>query len=110
MPRTAEHIVACHQHARARVAAGQPVWEHTINLAGVFHNEDLTFEERRDRIVDVIRASTWYKNRVEGTNVFDVLYELVDELADTTTGDEFNVVWDAVYDEADYDRVWIKTV
>ena len=33
--------------------------------------------------------------------------ELVDELADTTEEDDLNIVLDAIYDEADYDRVWI---
>lgn len=114
MPRTVEHIVACHQHARARVADGLPVWAHTINLAGVFHDETLTFEERRDRIVMIIRAHLWL-NVVPDTRIMGSLFhlwdlqELVDELAETTEPDGFNVVWDDLCDEADYDRVWIKT-
>jgi len=33
----------------------------------------------------------------------------VDELADAETGDDFDAPWDALYDEADLDRVWIAT-
>lgn len=109
MPRTAEHIVAIHQHARARVAAGLPVWAHTINLKGVFHNETLTFKQRRDQIVGILRASDWLTDTTGSLFHLWDLNELVDDLAATTTLDEFDVVWDAIYDEADDDRVWIKT-
>lgn len=32
MPRTAEHIVACHKHATALRNAARPIWAHRIDL------------------------------------------------------------------------------
>ena len=31
------------------------------------------------------------------------------ELAEAENADRFDGVWEAIYDEADYDRVWIDT-
>lgn len=62
-----------------------------------------TFEERRDATVAALRASGWIDEN--GTLDFALL---VDELAETDTEHYFNLVWNAIYDEADYDRVWIK--
>lgn len=47
MPRTAEHIVACHQHATALRRAGKPIWSYKINLHGILDsaNEDHTPEQ-----------------------------------------------------------------
>ena len=103
MPRTVDHIVETHRIARERRANRQPIWKHTVNLADVFHNDELTFERSRDRIVGILRGHRWAKDN-------HLLVDLLEELADTTTVDEFNEVWDVIYDEADYDRVWIRTI
>lgn len=105
MPDTAEHRAEMHQLATERRTAGKPVWDRKIRLADVFHNEDMTFEQRRDAIVARLRGSNWLKGRDEG----DTLVMLVEELADARDADEFDGPWDAIYDEADYDRVWIET-
>ncbi len=78
-------------------------WLLTINLRDVFRNEDMTFEERRDAIVARIRASGWI------TEDDWSLDNLVEELGDVETTDEFDAVWDEIYNEADADRVWIAT-
>lgn len=98
MPRTIEHIVEMHRLAQDRKANGRPIWDRKINLTGVFHNNDLTFEQRRDAIVRILRASAWMKERAE-----------VDNLAYAEDTEEFDGWWDELYDEADYDRVWIAT-
>ena len=103
MPRTIEHIVETHQIAAARRAAGQDIWDRRIRLSDIFHNTEMSFEERRDAIVLRIRNSRWADEN-------ETVAELLGELADTETEDEFNGPWDAIYDEADYDRVWIATV
>ncbi len=103
MPRDIEHIVDTHRIAQQRRDAGLPIWDRRINLAGVFRNENLTFEERRDAIVRKIRASGWV------TDESWSLDNLVEELGDTENVDEFDAVWDAIYDQADIDRVWIET-
>ena len=105
MPDTVEHRVKMHRLSRARHAAGLPVWDRRINFADVFHNDAMTFTERRDTIVRRLRASRW----LEGRDELDELVRLVDELADTQDGDEFDGPWDGIYDHADYDRVWINT-
>lgn len=78
-------------------------WLLTVNLADVFRNEELTFEERRDAIVQRIRASGWI------TEDDYSLDNLVEELGDAEDTDEFDAVWDVLYDHADADRVWIAT-
>lgn len=80
-------------------------WKYTINLKDVFHNDELTFIESRDAIVKRLRQSAWFKGKDE----FDDLPQLVEELADTASEVEFDEVWDAIYNEADADKVWITT-
>jgi hypothetical protein len=105
MPRTAEHLADVHTYVRQRLAIGLPVWDRYLNLAAVFHNDDATFEQRRDAIVRAIRASGW----LDGRDEFDELVEVVDHLAHADTPEEFNGWWDELYDIADYDRVSITT-
>lgn len=38
MPRTIDHIVACHQHATLLRDAGRPIWANSINLHGILAN------------------------------------------------------------------------
>ena len=102
MSRAAEHAVAMHQLATERRANRRPIWDSQINLGDLFHNDDLTFEQRRDGIVARVRATRWARDSYTVT-------ELLDELGDTTDVDEFDEVWNLIYDEADYDRVWIAT-
>jgi hypothetical protein len=91
--------------ARKRMAGGQPVWDHKINLSGVFHNPDMTFDERRDAVVRILRASTWIKHLDE----FDNAVDAVDGLAHAEDAEEFDGWFDELYDYADADRVWITT-
>lgn len=107
MPRTVDHIVEMHRLATERRRAGQPVWDRRINLADIWRNPDLTFEERRDRIVAQLRKSPWLTGR--DTSGFDELGDIVDNLAAAETVGEFDGWWDELYDRADYDRVWIAT-
>jgi hypothetical protein len=100
MARTIDSILAASRAAAERREQGRPIWVMTISLRGVFGNENMTFEQRRDEIVRRIRRSSW-------DNV--LVSDLLDEWADATTAEEFDEVWDAIYDEADADRVWIAT-
>lgn len=82
-------------------------WKETVRLADVFHNEEMDFPERRDAIVARIKHTKWYQLAArEDAELFYV----IDELADTEGADEFDCVWNYVYDIADGDRVWIATV
>lgn len=105
MPRTVEHRVEMARIARERTAAGKPVWDRKIRLGGVFRDETLTFEELRDTVVRALRTSSWFKRHDE----YDDLPQYTEELADTEDRAAFNDVLDAIYDLADYDRVWIET-
>ncbi len=105
MSRTADHLVEVHEVARARVAAGLPVWDRRLDVAGVFHTDALTFEQRRDAVARAVRASGW----LDGRDMFDALVLAVEGLEQAEDADEFDGWWDEVYDHADYDRVWIVT-
>jgi len=105
MPRTAEHLVDCHRAAATLRSQGRPIWAHTIDFSSVFHNDDLTFTEKRDQIVAILRRSAWFTAEDEWSE----LHEIVENIADSEDADEFDNWWDELYDRADYDRVWIKT-
>ena len=105
MPDTAEHRADMYQLAKERRKAGEPSWAHKINLRGVFHNDELTFEQKRDTTVRRIRATTWFKDYGE----YDELPQLVEELSETESVHDFDVVFDCIYDIADADHVWIAT-
>lgn len=80
-------------------------WRYTINLKDVFHNDQLTFEQSRDAVVKRLRSTAWFKGKDE----FDDLPQAVIELSETTNENDFDEVWDAIYDEADADKIWIVT-
>lgn len=107
MARTIDHLVHTHHIARQRVAEGKPVWAHHLDVSDVFHNERLTFEERRDAIVKRLKASPWYTRADKAE--FDGVYDTVHELAHAEDQTEFNGWWDELYDLADVDRVNIRT-
>lgn len=104
MPATPDHKVTVHRLTRERLNAGQPVWARRIDVSSAF-DTDRPFTEWRDGVVQLLRTSRWVKNAEE----YSDLIEAVEELADTADLDEFNQVWDAIYDLADYHRVWIVT-
>jgi len=80
-------------------------WQQEIDLSDIFHNDTLSFEARRDNIAKRIRLSQWFKSKDD----FDDLPPIVEELEETPDSDAFDEVWNAVYDEADADKVWIRT-
>lgn len=83
-------------------------WAERIELKDIFHNEDLTFEQRRDAIVKRLQESSWYKMSCDD---HPDMQELIDnDLAMAEDTDEFDVAWDILYDYADTDRVWINTL
>lgn len=84
-------------------------WVLTVDVTDVFHDEEKPYEERRDAIVGRLRESAWLDLRDPEGFERENLENLFDELSETADVDEFDSVWDAIYDEADYDRVWIAT-
>jgi hypothetical protein len=105
MPRTVDHIVDMHQLAQGRRKAGLPIWAETIDISD-FWNDDIPEMVKRDRIVERIKASRWYRDRDSAG--FDERGEAVENLAEADDEDEFNGWFDQLYDYWDYDRVWVK--
>ena len=105
MPRTIESILDAHHAATERRNSGRPVWSMTLNLRGIFHNEQMTLEQRRDGIVAAVRASRWLHIAQDPEG----LEEVLDELSGVDESGWFDAVWDQLYDHANIDRVWIET-
>lgn len=85
------------------MAASTVTWAHTLNLADVFHNDNLTFRERRDAIAHRVQRAPWF-------DYSDMdLMDIVDFLADATDAAEFDEAWAMFYDWADSARIWVVT-
>ena len=118
MPSTADHRVRCHQIATGLRRQGKPTWTATLRLGDLFHNEDLTFEAKRDGIVartrrlpQVTQAQDVIDNHPESDDYYNAedLINILEELADTKDVPEFDGVFSAFYDWADIARVWVET-
>ena len=81
----------------------RPVWTYTIRLADAWRNEQMSFTERRDAIVDRLRASTWFRESSNGPE----LRHLAGELTAAEDAAAFDLAWKEIYGFADYDRAWI---
>lgn len=83
--------------------AATATWTHTLNLADVFHNGELTFRERRDAIAHRIQRAKWF-------DYGDMdLMDVIKFLADATDVEEFDEAWAMFYDWADSARIWVVT-
>jgi len=105
MPATPEHKGDIAVLVRQLDALGKPRWSEKVNVADVFHDDDLGLAEKRDAIAARIKATRWYRSQDE----FSPLHEAVLGLSDAEDEDEFNGWCDEIYDLADWDRVWIGT-
>lgn len=79
------------------------IWKHTLKLRDVFHDETLTYEERRDEIIKRIKRSTFWDPESW------TLADIVNELSECDSEWEFNDEWDRFYDHADEKRIWVET-
>lgn len=80
-------------------------WRCKLRIADLWTNDDLSFTEKRDGIVARIRRLPMYDP--EGGDQ-EELWWIIDELCDAGNADEFDSVWDAFYDWADTERVWVE--
>ena len=80
-------------------------WALTIPLSDLWRNEGISFEERRNQVVDRIRKSRWVKL----TAYPDTLHGHLNDLKASEDVAEFDDWWDEIYDLADSDRVWLDT-
>lgn len=89
-----------------------PTWLHKLELSDVFHDDDKSFEDKRDAIVERITSSSWYQDRMESSIILkekDVLLGIVEDLIFASDYDEFDDVWNDFYDWCDAKRVWVET-
>jgi hypothetical protein len=104
MPNTPEHRAEVSALVRSRKEAGLPVWRYQVNIGDIWqHAETIDSSELGRRLAQRIRSSAWFQAEGDG-----ILGDFVDELADVDDTDHFNAVWDAIYDEASFDRAWIN--
>lgn len=83
-------------------------WKHRLRLEDTFHNDDLTLEAKTEAIVTRIKASNWYGP----ANLDGELGLILEELTDAAEADDvtwWDSVWNAFYDVADAERVWVTT-
>lgn len=80
-----------------------PRWDHTLDIKDIFHNPEMSFEEKRDEIVSRIKASGFY-----AWDDYD-LNDIVWCLQHATDAAEWDEDWDHFYDWTDENRVWVIT-
>jgi hypothetical protein len=85
-----------------------PVWTLTIKLGDLvtpYKNGELHLTELAIKVVERIKASTW-RSFTADPDEFDTAMDGVERAA---TPREYVAAFEAVYDLADLDRVWIET-
>lgn len=87
-----------------RRAISAPV--HRVDLGDILHDESLTFEEGRDRVVHEL-VEKWAKPYIPK---WDPLYVMLDDLAETRTHLEFLAEFESIRDQADYHRCYIDVI
>lgn len=85
-------------------------WDYTLHLKDIFHNEDMTFEQRRDAIVRRIRLGKFFPDPIQSPYEYDDFDEIVCLLQEASTEHIFNYEWDSFYDWCDDNRVWVETI
>lgn len=81
-------------------------WTYRLDLKNVFHDESLTFVERRDEIVKRIRTSDFYDAEAGDDLDLDSIVDWLSNAEDVAAFDEF---WTDFYDWCDDNRVWVGT-
>lgn len=85
-----------------------PTWTLTIRLGDLvsqWKSGELDITELAEKVAERIKATRW-RSFTADTDEFDTA---LDELTKVGTRYEYERVFDAVYDLADLDRVWIET-
>ena len=76
-------------------------WRRHLDISDVFHSEEIPFAQKLQVIVARLRSLTVEDSLLKG---------IIDNLAESTDVEEFDVHWDALYDWADQGkRLWIQT-
>lgn len=80
-------------------------WYLTVDLADHWSAEDLSFEQRRDGIANLLGMSRW-RTLSDNPARFDQLLAGLRKTADIR---EFDLAFGLLHDLANTDRVWIET-
>jgi len=126
MPRTVEHIVACHQHAAELRAAGKRIWNGTVNvkqlLAGDKSNVSPEYiADLAQRLGALLRSQMPRKFFDVTDEAYSFDFEEVVEMLEGCTVESlaedlrngcdaqmmFNGWLEQVYDFADRNRIWM---
>jgi hypothetical protein len=75
-------------------------WRKEVRLKDVFHDDEMAFEEKRDVIVRRLKKAFLGNEEAE---------EVISDLSYADDVEEFDDIWDVLYDIADRERVWIST-
>lgn len=124
MPRTIERIVENHRVAADRRAAGKPVWDRTINIKEILHEDQSNTSNEHsaqvaNRIGALVRSrvpAAWLE--IDSDEVDFDLIEIVEGMEalkpnsydgeeDFTPLDDLNSMLEQLYDWADSKRVWL---
>ncbi len=127
MPRTIEHIVACHKAATAPRDVNKPIWVDTLRIKDFVPDgcevmpDELTVEQAADlgvkiasaiKTLRIVKKNGWL---IMGdtfdfglSGVIDGLEAItgIEEIG-MTAGEELRETMDRVYDWADHHRIWI---
>jgi hypothetical protein len=78
-------------------------WDHIFDVVDIFHNESLSFEEKRIALFERMKAQPWF-DEFEATE--GIAYDLRDE----QDVDEWDGLWEQFYDWCDDGKkVWVQT-
>lgn len=102
--RNLDQLVDTHRAAAELRSQGKPIWQGTVDLSSVYHEEFDVFADKAQAVAQAFRASGWVRGQTT-----DSLMLLVEELEESEDVEVFDCVMSNIYDAADYDRVWIKT-
>ena len=94
------------------------MWKETIDVSAIFHNDDLSLTQKSEKIIEIMKNSQWLQeNPASPDEYLDNIGEWLEDFEWAATGaqsrqftvEEFDSYWDAMYDLADRDRVWVNT-
>lgn len=84
-------------------------WKYQVDIRGIYYNSELTLSERAGQIADRIAASSWF---TAPRDEMDVVYleALLDDLRAAKDQEDYKEFLDALYDLADAERCWFRSV
>ncbi|UDL16655.1 hypothetical protein SEA_ATUIN_262 [Arthrobacter phage Atuin] len=81
-------------------------WNHDLNISDFFHDDDLTITEKAEKISERLKSRPWF----DGLTYKEDLEGLLEELTDMEDADDFDMIWDQMYDIFDAERIWVRTL